>query len=163
MSDVGAVRSSHSIMSAVHDAIFRWYALLGGIAAWTIHLLVLAAIVRLTCNAHRYTIVMHLATAVTLLMTAAALALSVKVLRSGSRDDTSDAEGGRQRFFGPLRPIQIIERGSNIVGRNGVAFAAVLDGEMQAFMERIGIPKQEPVAARAGDGFLVLQATRERQ
>ena len=105
MSDAGAVRSSHGIMSAVHDAIFRWYALLGGIAAWTIHLLVLAAIVRLTCNAHRYTIVMHLATAVTLLMTAAAIALSVRVLRSGSRDDTSDAEGGRQRFFGLLGVI----------------------------------------------------------
>ena len=105
MSDASAARRSHSIGSAVHAAFYRWYALLGGIAAWTIHLLVLASIVRLTCNAHRYTSVMHVATAATLLMTAVAIALSLRVLRAGSSDDTSDTDQGRQRFFGLLGVI----------------------------------------------------------
>jgi hypothetical protein len=105
VSDASAARRSHSIVSAVHEAFYRWYALLGGIAAWTIHLLVLASIVRLTCNAHKYTSVMHVATAVTLLMTAVAIALSVRVLRAGSSDDTSDTDEGRHRFFGLLGVI----------------------------------------------------------
>jgi hypothetical protein len=105
MSDADIARSSHSIASAVHEAVFRWYALLGSIAAWTIHLLVLAAIVRLTCNAHRYTSVMHVTTAVTLLMAVVAITLSVRVLRSTSSHDASDTADGRRRFFGLLGVI----------------------------------------------------------
>src|SRR3954451_23680312 len=45
MSDASLARESHSIGSAIGEAILRWYALLGGIGAWAIHLLVLASVV----------------------------------------------------------------------------------------------------------------------
>ena len=96
-------RRSHSIASGARDAVLVWYALLGGIGAWTIHLLFLASFVRFTCNAHDYVWVMHLVTVVTLAMTAVALLLCRRMLRSAAgSDESSDVEGGRAQFMARL-------------------------------------------------------------
>ncbi len=95
-------RRSHSIASAVREAIVVWFALLGSIGAWTIHLLLFVSIVQFTCNAHGYVWVMHLATAVTLAITVAALALCRRMLRSSDGDESSDDEGGRAQFIARL-------------------------------------------------------------
>jgi len=95
-------RRAHSITSAVREAVLVWYALLGSIGAWTIHLLLFVSIVRFTCNAHDYVWVMHLTTVVTLVMAAVAIALCVRMLRSSDGDESSDDEGGRAQFIARL-------------------------------------------------------------
>ncbi|MGI9034119.1 MAG: hypothetical protein ACR2HY_10690 [Acidimicrobiales bacterium] len=95
-------RRSHSIFSAVRQAVAVWYALLGGIAAWTIHLVLFVSIVRYTCNAHGYVWVMHLATVVTLAMTVIALALCWRMLQASDGDESGDDEGGRGQFIARL-------------------------------------------------------------
>lgn len=95
-----AARRSHSIASAIRNAITVWYAVLGGIGAWTIHLVFLVSIVRFTCNAPRYEWVIHLATAVTLAMTAVAMVLSRRLLTEGEK--VGGTEGERTRFLGRL-------------------------------------------------------------
>jgi hypothetical protein len=103
MSEAAVARRSHSIASAVRQAIRVWYALLGGIAAWTIHLMFLVSWVRYTCNAHGYVWAMHLATLVTLAMTAAAMVLSWRLVKAGGGDnEADDTEGGRSEFIGRL-------------------------------------------------------------
>lgn len=93
-------RRSHSIVSAVREAVLVWYALLGGIGAWTIHLVFFVAYVRYTCNAPGSLWVMHLITLVTLVMTGVAIALCLRMLRSSSDgDEAADDEGGRAQFL----------------------------------------------------------------
>jgi hypothetical protein len=94
-----AARRSHSIVSAIRSAVTVWYALLGGIAAWTIHLLVLTSFVRFTCNADDYVWVLHLTTAITLAMTVVAMALSQRLVRQGRGEGV---EADRTRFIGQL-------------------------------------------------------------
>ena len=78
-----------------------WYAVCGGIGAWTVHLLFEAAFVKYTCNSHGYVWVMHLVTAVTALATVAAMALSWRLLRVSRDFDESAADaGGRLQFLG---------------------------------------------------------------
>jgi predicted membrane-bound spermidine synthase len=95
-------RRSHSILSAVREAILVWYALLGGIGAWTIHLVFFVTYVRYTCNAPGSLWVMHVVTAVTLALTAAAIALCLRMLHSSEGDEASDEEGGRTQFLARL-------------------------------------------------------------
>jgi len=95
-------RRSHSIASGIREAVLVWFALLGGIAAWTIHLLLFVSIVRYTCNAPGYVWVMHLATLVTLGITAAAILLCLRMMRSSDGDESSDDEGGRAQFIARL-------------------------------------------------------------
>jgi uncharacterized membrane protein len=95
-------RKAHSILSGVRDAVLVWYALLGSIGAWTIHLVLFAAYVRFTCNAAGSTWVMHVATAVTLAMTVVAMLLCRRMLRSADGDESSDEEGGRAQFIARL-------------------------------------------------------------
>ncbi|HEX5094419.1 MAG TPA: hypothetical protein VFX21_00335 [Acidimicrobiia bacterium] len=96
-----AARRSHSIWSAVRNAFEVWYALLGSIAAWTIHILVLASVVQYTCNVDGALWIMHLTTVVTLAMAGAAMVLSWRLARHGRDDETPD-EAGRNRFLGVL-------------------------------------------------------------
>ena len=96
-----AARRSHSIWSAVRNAFEIWYALLGSIAAWTIHILVLASVVQYTCNVDGALWIMHLTTVVTLAMAGAAMVLSWRLARGGHDDEDPD-EGGRNRFLGVL-------------------------------------------------------------
>jgi len=95
-------RRAHSIASAVREGVLVWFALLGGIGAWTIHLLLFVSIVRYTCNAHGSVWVMHLATVVTLAITAAAIALCLRMMRSSEGDESADDEGGRAQFIARL-------------------------------------------------------------
>ena len=94
-------RKSHSILSAVRAGLSVWYALLGGIAAWTIHLMVLVAVVQYTCNASGSFWIIHLTTAVTVAMVAVAIVLAQRLARAEG-DESSDSEGGRSRFIGQL-------------------------------------------------------------
>jgi hypothetical protein len=95
-------RKAHSVFSGIRDAVLVWYALLGSIGAWTIHLVLFAAYVRYSCNAPGSTWVMHVATAVTLAMTAAAILLCRRMLRSADGDESSDKEAGRAQFIARL-------------------------------------------------------------
>jgi hypothetical protein len=95
-------RGAHSILSGVRDAVLVWYALLGGIGAWTIHLVLFAAFVRYSCNATGTTWVMHLATVITLAMTVVAMALCWRMLRASGGDESSDEDGGRVQFLARL-------------------------------------------------------------
>ena len=95
-------RRSHSILSGVREAILVWYALLGGIGAWTIHLVFFAAYVRFSCNEDGTLWAMHLVTVVTLAMTAAAMWLCWRMLRKADGDEASDDEGGRAQFIARL-------------------------------------------------------------
>ncbi|MFN2608925.1 MAG: hypothetical protein ABR511_13725 [Acidimicrobiales bacterium] len=110
-------RRAHSVFSAVRDAVLVWYAVLGSIGAWTIHLVFLASFVRYTCNAGGDVWVMHLVTVITLAMTAAAMLLCLRMLRSAPPgEESGDDEGGRAAFLGRL---------GLIIGASNLALIAV--------------------------------------
>jgi hypothetical protein len=94
-------RSEHSIWSAVRAGVTLWYALLGSIAAWTIHLVFVASFVRYTCIDPGSKWAMHAVTALTLAMTVLAMALCWRLERQGG-DEASDRNGGPTRFIGRL-------------------------------------------------------------
>lgn len=98
-SEAEEARRAHSIVSGIRDAVLVWYALLGSIGAWTIHLVLFAAYVRFSCNAPGSSWVMHVATAVTLAMTVLAMWLCRRMMRSSEGDESSDEEGGRTQFI----------------------------------------------------------------
>jgi hypothetical protein len=99
VSEAEEARRAHSIVSGIRDAVLVWYALLGSIGAWTIHLVLFAAYVRFSCNAPGTSWVMHLATGVTLAMTVLAMWLCRRMMQSSEGDDSSDDEGGRAQFI----------------------------------------------------------------
>lgn len=53
-----------------------WFAVLGGIAAWLVHLIATASLVAAACPHHPVLWVVHTVTAITLLVTAAAMTMS---------------------------------------------------------------------------------------
>ena len=79
-----------------------WYAVAGGIGAWTIHLLFLSSFVRFSCNVKGTGWVHHAVTAATALMTLVAMAMAWGLLRQGSADEASGEPGGRTHFLGLL-------------------------------------------------------------
>ncbi len=95
-------RRAHSIASAVREAVLVWFALLGSIAAWAIHLVFFVAYVRYTCNRPGSLWVMHAVTAVTLAIAGAALLLCGRMLRGSDGDESADDEGGRTQFVARL-------------------------------------------------------------
>lgn len=97
--DAEEARRAHSIVSGIRGAVLVWYALLGSIGAWTIHLVLFAGYVRFSCNAPGSSWVMHVATAVTLAMTVLAMWLCRRMMRSSEGDESSDEEGGRAQFI----------------------------------------------------------------
>jgi membrane protein implicated in regulation of membrane protease activity len=97
-SEAEEARRAHSIVSGIRGAVLVWYALLGSIGAWTIHLVLFAAYVRFSCNAPGSSWVMHVATVVTLAMTVLAMWLCRRMMRSEG-DESSDEEGGRAQFI----------------------------------------------------------------
>lgn len=84
------LRERHSIASAVRSAIVLWYAVVGGILAWTIHLVGLASLVRYTCNAPENRWWLHGLTGLTLAMAGFATWLSYGLLRDGRRAQAVD-------------------------------------------------------------------------
>lgn len=101
-SEAEEARRAHSIRSGIREAVLVWYALLGSIGAWTIHLVLFAAYVRFSCNAPGSSWVMHVATVFTLAMTVVAMGLCRRMMRSSEGDDASDEEGGRAQFIARL-------------------------------------------------------------
>jgi membrane protein implicated in regulation of membrane protease activity len=99
VSEGEAARRAHSIGSGIREAVLVWYALLGSIGAWTIHLVLFAAYVRFSCNAPGSSWLLHVATVVTLAMTVVAMWLCRRMLRSSEGDESSDEEGGRAQFI----------------------------------------------------------------
>ena len=95
-------RRAHSILSGVREAILVWYAVLGSIGAWTIHLVFFAAYVRYTCNRSGSLWLMHVVTAVTLAMTAVALVLCRRMMLASDGDESADDEAGRAQFLARL-------------------------------------------------------------
>ncbi|MCU1463561.1 MAG: hypothetical protein JWO37_3636 [Acidimicrobiales bacterium] len=87
-------------MTAVHEieaagpmgrGIRVWFAVLGGIPAWAVHILFVASMARYTC-VHGRTWVLHLATAVTAAITIAAIALSANLVRVARNAGANDPE-----------------------------------------------------------------------
>ncbi len=95
-------RRAHSIGSAVREAVLVWFALLGGIGAWAVHLVFFVAYVRYTCNRSGSLWAMHAVTAVTLAIAGAALLLCGRMLRRSDGDESADDEGGRAQFVARL-------------------------------------------------------------
>ena len=99
-SEAEEARRAHSVISAVREAILVWYGVLGGIGAWTIHLVFFAAYVRFTCNHSGSLWLMHVITLVTLAMCGAAILLCWRMLQSApDADEAADDEGGRAQFL----------------------------------------------------------------
>lgn len=94
-------RTQHSILSAVRTGFTVWYALLGSLGAWIIHLIFLASFVRYTCNVPSAKWALHAMTAVTLAMTVLAMVLAWRLDRTDG-DEGSDRNGGPLRFVGRL-------------------------------------------------------------
>ncbi len=99
--DAETARRAHSIRSAIVDAVTVWFALLGGLGAWIIHLVLLTSIVQLSCDHPGYLWVMHGATVATLAITGAAAFLAHR-LATQVGDESSATEPGRNRFIGQL-------------------------------------------------------------
>ena len=115
-SEAEEARRAHSIVSGIRGAVLVWYALLGSIGAWTIHLVLFAAYVRFSCNAPGSSWVMHVATVVTLAMTVLAMWLCQRMMRSAEGDESSDEEGGR---------AQVIARMGLMIGALNFALIAL--------------------------------------
>ncbi|MDP9071088.1 MAG: hypothetical protein M3N68_07350 [Actinomycetota bacterium] len=77
-----------------------WFAVLGGIAAWTVHLLMVAALTRFTCNEEGTRWVMDVFTLVTALVTVAAMWLCVGLVRGSSDDEAAGTLPGNTQFLG---------------------------------------------------------------
>ena len=89
--------------SSLKRIVRVWYALLGGIGAWMVHLLVESSLVRYGCNVGGIDWVMHLVTAVTAAATLLAMWLSWQLVRDGRTEPADeDTPGGRFHFIGLL-------------------------------------------------------------
>ena len=77
-----------------------WFAVLGGLAAWIIHLLSLMALVQFTCNRPGTRWVLDAITAGTVLMCLAAIGLCVGIIRGADDDEAAPSAGGRTQFLG---------------------------------------------------------------
>jgi hypothetical protein len=77
-----------------------WFAVLGGIAAWTVHLLLVSALTRFTCNEHGTRWIMDALTLVTALVTVAAMWLCVGLIRGSDDDEAADTLSGNTQFLG---------------------------------------------------------------
>jgi hypothetical protein len=88
--------------SPIRRAVRIWYAVLGGVGAWTVHLLALSSFVRFSCNVHGYTWVMHAVTVITAIATLVAMWLALRLVREADHetDETADTAAGRLRFLG---------------------------------------------------------------
>jgi membrane protein implicated in regulation of membrane protease activity len=103
MSDAALARGSHSIASAIKAGFTLWYALTAGVVAWMIHLVGLAAMVRLTCNDPSWDWALHGLTVVTVAFTLVGLWLAWRLERSAHvTDDSTESEPSRNRFLGRI-------------------------------------------------------------
>ncbi|HEY4396105.1 MAG TPA: hypothetical protein VGO28_00390 [Acidimicrobiia bacterium] len=80
--------------------IATWFAVLGGVGAWLIHLTYAASVVRLACEHPGWIWSIHALTLVTALVTVFAIALSAELVREGSDDESAGTRAGQIRFLG---------------------------------------------------------------
>ena len=84
----------------VRRGLVVWFAVFGGVAAWTIHLIYMASLVRYTCNQPDKRWTLHAGTVICALITVAAMALAARlhhVAKGG--DEGSDRPVGRLEFL----------------------------------------------------------------
>jgi hypothetical protein len=115
-------RRSHGVASAVAAAVLYWYPIVGPVGAWTIHLVSLTALVRYTCNTVSTGWILHAITAGTLVLCAAAVPPTVRLMRSGG-DSADGGEPGRDRFLGELAALVVIINVLLIVAEEAVVLA----------------------------------------
>ena len=82
------------------SSLATWFAVLGGIVAWMVHLTYSASVVELTCEHPGLIWTIHGMTAVTALVTLVAMALSALLLREGSDVESAGTRAGQLRFLG---------------------------------------------------------------
>lgn len=87
----------------IRRGITVWFAVFGGIGAWTAHLIFMASMVQYTCNQPSKRWSLHAATAACALVTVAAMALALRLHRSApGADEGSDHPAGRVEFLAAL-------------------------------------------------------------
>lgn len=77
-----------------------WVAVLTGIGAWTVHLLLLASLARFTCNEEGTRWVLDALTFVTAAATVAAMWLCLGIIRGADDDEAAGTPAGRTKFLG---------------------------------------------------------------
>jgi hypothetical protein len=77
-----------------------WFAVLGGIAAWTVHLMLLSALTKFTCNDQGTRWVLDVLTLGTALVTVAAMWLCVGIIRGSQDDEAAGTLLGNTQFLG---------------------------------------------------------------
>ena len=96
-----AARRAHDYRSAFVATMTIWFPLIGSIGAWAVHLVLLTALVRISCTEPRWLWAMHGATVVTLAVTAATIVLSWRLTRPAESSPAAIA-GPPRRFVGVL-------------------------------------------------------------
>jgi len=118
-------RRAHSIGSAIAEGFLVWYAVLGGIAAWAIHLIFFVSFVRFTCNAHGYVWALHALTVVTLAMTGVALWLCRRMLHQAAAANAKDPRQNAGHEDGDAGHLAFLARLGVLVGTINVALIAL--------------------------------------
>ncbi len=77
-----------------------WTAALVGIAAWMVHLTLASGVVDFACNSKGSLWIVHLATLVTALITAAGTWICYGVMRTSGDDESSGTLAGNHSFVG---------------------------------------------------------------
>ena len=80
--------------------VATWFAVLGGIGAWLVHLTYAASVVRLTCEHPGLIWSIHAVTAVTALVTVFAIVMSAGLVRESADDESAGTRAGQIRFLG---------------------------------------------------------------
>jgi hypothetical protein len=89
--------------SRLRRAVTVWYAVLGGIGAWTVHLLAEASLYQWTCDTRRGEWILNAITGGCALACLLAIGLSWCLWRAGRHaDDESDGAPGQTNFLGFL-------------------------------------------------------------
>ncbi len=80
--------------------VATWFAVLGGIGAWMVHLTYSASVVRLTCEHPGLIWSIHAVTALTALVTVLAIAMAAALVRESADPESAGTRGGQLRFLG---------------------------------------------------------------
>ena len=87
--------------SAISTGITSWFPIVGSIAAWAVHLVALASLVRYTCNAPAHAWTLHAFTAGCLVVAGAALLFAIRLARAG-------AARSRDVFLGQVSVLVVV-------------------------------------------------------
>ena len=82
------------------SSLATWFAVLGGVGAWMVHLVYSASVVELTCDHPGLIWTIHGASAGTALVTVVAMAMSAALVREGADVESAGTRAGQFRFLG---------------------------------------------------------------